>query len=621
MMKWLAPLAAWNTPFDPALHCKNQFEVFDFVSREAEEGDVIRFTFETTVKNVHMTTLVGLNQQYFVYSERAEDDVAPRQVIRGRVNVVPIELGDVTAKLEFIAVPPREDLVLRAAAMALRVGEVEYDADAAPEDRYDDDRYDPAFFDLDAILDPTTAILARNEFWRFDPITLLPELVSISDGRTEHVVPSGLRSGGISLQVNNPPKPVTRLRVSAQFAQRNRARQDFNRIKTIRTYTFDDLQSSMPKAGDPIGSDTGWTFDSIEVTDVTPAATSLRVQANSANYGDAAGSYLHLRAKEITVNWRAYHDYEQAREEILDIEMPVALERPVADELVETVEVLQLGDINADHVTPYWEYEHPDTLIRKHYKVGDSVQYNGRRFTCLVEHDATPRFSMWWGIPKEKYWSRAFTKLAPQADRRLATYFGTNRGKRSMRYAVNRLRRIVTLRARCAVLTFPIPYLDARSMSCADTIRIEAPRVGEVVGKIISIERRIDNRGQRIAQIQIAAANGDGTLPPEASENQEQTGDLAYSTTFGRLYQPVNAVGLDTIGPYADIVDNDATAQEAIAREAATTGLDPIAAIGANPTRWTIAFPSLREEDLLARRITLRTVPLRLPKQIRFTPE
>jgi hypothetical protein len=190
-----------------------------------------------------------------------------------------------------------------------------------------------------------------------------------------------------------------------------------------------------------------------------------------------------------------------------------------------------------------------------------------------------------------------------------------------MRYAVNRLRRIVTLRARCAVLAFSIPYLDARSMSCADTIRIEAPRVGEVVGKIISIERRIDNRGQRIAQIQIAATNGDGTLPPEATEDQEQTGDLAYSTTFGRLYQPVNAVGLDIIGPYADIVDNDATAQEAIAREAATTGLDPIAAIGANPTRWTIAFPSLREEDLLARRITLRTVPLRLPKQIRFTPE
>lgn len=621
MMKWLAPLSAWNTLFDPVTHCKNQFEVFDFVSREAEEGDVIRYTFEATVKNIHMTSLVGLNQQYFVYSERAEDDVAPRQVCRGRVNLVPIELGDVTARLEFVALPPREDLVLRAAANALRVGEIAYDADAAPEERFEADRYDPVFFDLDAVLDPTTAILARNEFWRFDPISLLPELVSITDGRTEHAVPSGLRSGGVSLQINNPPKPVTRLRVSAQFAQRNRARQDFNRITTIRSFTFDDLLAAMPKAGDPIGSDTGWSFDTVEVTDVTPSATTLRVQANSSNFGDAAGSHLRLRAREITVNWRPFHDYEQAREEIVDIEMPVALERPVADELVETVEVLQLGDINADHTTPLWAYEDPETLIRRHYLAGDAVQYNGRRFVCLVEHDATPRFATYWGIPKEQYWSRSFAKTAPQADRRIATYFGTRRGKRSMRYAINRLRRIVTLRARCAVLTFSIPYLDARAMSCADTIRIEVPRVGEVVGKIISIQRTLDNRGQRLAEIQIAATNGDGTLPPEAGEDQEQTGDLAYATTYGRLYEPVDAVGLDTIGPYVDLVENDATAQEAIARDAESAGLDPIAAIGANPTRWTIAYPSLREEDIVSRRITVRTEALRLPKQIRFSPE
>ncbi|WP_125461945.1 hypothetical protein [Rhizobium sp. Kim5] len=614
-------MAAWNTPFDSALHCKNQFEVFDFHSRESEEGDVIRFMFEATVKNYHMTSLVGLNQQYFVYSERAEGDLAPRQVCRGRINLVPVELGDVTARLEFVAVPPREDLVLRAAANALRVGEIDYDADALPEDRFDADRYDPVYFDVDAVLDPATALLARSEFWRFDPVTLLPERVSITDGRTEHLVPSGLRSGGISLQVDNPPKPVTRLRVSAQFAQRNRSRQDFNRTNTIRTYTFDDFLSAMPKAGDPIGSDTGWSFDTVEVTEVVPSILPLRVQANSSNYGDAAGSYLRLRAKEVTVNWRAYHDYEQAREEIVDIEMPVALERPVADELVENVEVLQLGDINADHTTPMWEYEHPDTLIRRHYNVGDAVQYNGRRFVCLVEHDATSRFAMYSGIPKEKYWSRAFTKLAPQADRRLATYFGTRRGKRSIRYAVNRLRRIVTLRARCAVLTFSIPYLDARDMSCADTIRIEVPRVGEVVGKIISIERTIDNRGQRLAEIRIAATNGDGTLPPEAGEDQEQTGDLAYASTYGRLYEPVDAVGLDTIGPYADIVDNDASVQETVALDAEAVGLDPVAAIGKNPTRWTIAYPSLREEDLVARRITVRTEPLRLPKQIKFSPE
>ncbi|KAA1237143.1 hypothetical protein FHL81_10920 [Agrobacterium tumefaciens] len=620
-MRWLAPLSTWDAPFDPAIHCKNPFKVFDFVRREAEGDNVVRTLFEAEVRNFHITDLIGLNQKYYVFSEQLPGDAVPVQVCRGRVNVVPVELGTQTVRLEFICVPPREDLALRAAAMALRVGEVEYDPDADPDDRFAAECYDPVFFDTDAYLDPITAILGRNQIWRFDPISLQPELVDIVEGRTEHIVPSGLREGGISLQVDNPPKPVTRLRVSCQFAQRNRARQDSNFLGSVSTFTFDDWLAAVPKPGDPIGSDTGWTFDSFEVTSVTPALLPLRVQANSSNYGDAAGGYLNLRAKNIEYSWRAYHDYEQAREEIVDIEMPVALERPVADELIETVEVLTLGDINLDHVTRMWEYEDPDTLIRRHYVVGDTVQYNGRRFVCLVEHDATPRFSMYWGIPKEKYWSRAFTKLAPQADRRLATYFGTNRGKRSIRYVINRLRRIVTLRARCAELAFSIPYAAARNMSCADSIRIEVPRVGEVVGKIISIERSIERKGRSMADIRIASTNGDGTAAPAPGEGQEQTGDLAYAATYGRLYQPVNAVGLDTVGPFANFVENDADAQASIARDASSAGLDPLAAIGKNPTRLVIAFPPLREEDLLARRITVRTEALRLPKQIRFLEE
>ncbi|QND41820.1 hypothetical protein HB770_04060 [Rhizobium leguminosarum bv. viciae] len=228
---------------------------------------------------------------------------------------------------------------------------------------------------------------------------------------------------------------------------------------------------------------------------------------------------------------------------------------------------------------------------------------------------------MKWGIPPQKYWSRAFTKLAPQADRRHATYFGTDRGTRSIRYAINRLRRSVTLRARCAQLSFSIPYDQARAMSCADSIRIEVPRVGEVVGKIVSIERQIQRKGRSIANIRIASTNGDGTAAPAPGEEQEQTGDLAYGATFPRLYEPVNALALDGMGPFANFVENDAAAQEAFARDASSAGLDPIAAIGKNPTRLTIAFPSLREEDLLTRRITVRTEALRLPKQIKFLEE
>ena len=118
-MRWLAPLSTWDAPFDPAIHCKNPFKVFDFVRREAEGDNVVRTLFEAEVRNFHITDLIGLNQKYYVFSEQLPGDAVPVQVCRGRVNVVPVELGTRTVRLEFVCVPPREDLALRAAAMAL----------------------------------------------------------------------------------------------------------------------------------------------------------------------------------------------------------------------------------------------------------------------------------------------------------------------------------------------------------------------------------------------------------------------------------------------------------------------------------------------------------------------
>jgi len=301
--------------------------------------------------------------------------------------------------------------------------------------------------------------------------------------------------------------------------------------------------------------------------------------------------------------------------------MPVALERPIADQRIEDVETLETGEINTDHVTPFWEYEHPDTLIRRHYNVDDYVQYNGKRYRCLVEHDATTRFLVWStpeGGERTRYWIRA-RKMSPQRNRRAAAYLATDRGKRTVRYAINRLKRQVLLRARCAELSFSLPYDQAVDMSCADSIRIEVPRVGEVVGKIVEIERTIE-RGVNLATIRIASTNGDDTLPPVAGEGQEQTGELAYSTTWGRLREPIKAENIDAIGPFANVVENEGAYQYVLAQEASVFHVDPIETIGANPTRLIIAYQSLVEENTLTRRGSITTEPLRMKKQISFLP-
>jgi len=298
--------------------------------------------------------------------------------------------------------------------------------------------------------------------------------------------------------------------------------------------------------------------------------------------------------------------------------MPLALEREIDDQRIEDVETLEIGEIHVDHVTRFWEYEDPDTLIRRHYVVGDFVQHNNKRYRCLVEHDATTTFSVRWGDPKVAYWIRV-QKMAPQRDRRAAGYFSSGRGRRSVRYGVLRLKRIVLLRARYTELSFALPYKTARNMSCADAIRIEVPRVGEVVGKIVSIERTIQ-RGEVLAHIRIASTNGDGSIAPAPIEDQEQTAELAYSISFGRLREPVDATALATSGPFAWTVENDADTQAGLVRLAEGSGLDPMSAINKNPTRLIIAYPPLIEEDTLTHRISVTTEALRVPKQISFLP-
>ena len=45
-MRWLTPLDSHDQPFNPAIHCKNPFKVFEFSSREAEGDNVIKTLFE-----------------------------------------------------------------------------------------------------------------------------------------------------------------------------------------------------------------------------------------------------------------------------------------------------------------------------------------------------------------------------------------------------------------------------------------------------------------------------------------------------------------------------------------------------------------------------------------------
>lgn len=618
-MIYLAWLTAWNMPFDPAVHATEAYEAFSGTVVDREDGEVITPYFSVVIRNPGIAGIAGQPERYAVLSEKAEGDTVPVELARGRLTALPTNLGAKDCTLEFLCVPPAEDDVLRAAADALRVGEVDYDPDAPLAEREAAEMYDPLYFDADASEDPATVLLARRQLWRWDRKTLVPSLVHLTNGVVEHQV-HNILEGSLSLKVTTPPKSITKLRVVASWTQYAKDAQVSNHIGSFNTFSYEDILSAIPKPGDSIGADTGWYFDSFEVTSVSNVAT-FKVKANSPEYGDAKGGYLELRPKLISYSWRAAYEYQQAREEIIDIAMPAAIQPVLGDNKTETVEVLTLGQLNLDLTTPEWEFEDPDTFEVIHYNVGDRRQANGRCYVCATEHDAQDPFMTVDQNDDQIVLWELTTKNSAIRDMRTARFSELTRGVRTIRYAIRRLDRQVCIRSRAAEISFEVPWATAKAMTTADTVRV-AHRIipgGEAVGKITSIELRIDGNS-RVGRVTILAPIGDGSAIPVPSVGQQSAGDVVYSVSYGRVNEPVNALALGGLAPYVDNIINDADDQKAAANLASFADLDPMAAVNSLPTQYHIGFPTLREEDLLRRRVSVTCLPTHIPKGIDIAP-
>ena len=617
-LKWLT---AWNEVLDlEAINMTEVFEAFSGSVVEREEGDVIVPYMPVTIRNPGIAGIATQPGRYAALVERDPETGETEELARGRLTGLPTNLGTVDATLEFLCVPPNEDDVLQAAANALRVPEVDYDPDAPLVEREAAEMYDPLFFDPDAIEDPTTVLLARRQLWRWDRKTLVPQLVHLTDGIVEHHV-NDILEGSLSLKVTTPPKKITKLRLIASWTQVAEDVQVSNHIGTFASFSYQDILSAIPKPGDSIGADTGWSFASFEATS-TPHSLTFKVQANSSEYGDAAGGYLILRPHVVSYNWRAKYQYQQAREEIIDISMPAAVQPVLGDEKTETVEVLNLGQLNLDLVTPEWEYEDPDTLEIRHYLVGDRAQAASRCWVCVTDHDAQEPFSSRDQADDEVVLWEKTTKRSAIRDMRTSRFAELDRGVRAIRYAIRRLDRQVCLRGRATEISFEIPWATASGMTTADTARVEHRLIpgGEAVGKITSIELRIDGHS-RVGRVTILAPIGDGSSIPVPGVGQQAAGDVVYTVDYGRVSEPVDAIALAGLAPYADEIIHDADEQMAAANTASFGGLDPMAAINSLPTQHHIGFPTLREEDLLRRRVSVTCLPTHIPKGIDIAPD
>lgn len=605
-MLYLSWLSTWNTPFDPAAHAKEDEFCLRGSIYEQEEGDIIVSGFEVEIPNPGLgLAFLGRAERYAVLSERLASDNMPIELARGRVISVPSELGQQTLTLRFQCVPPDEDVVLKTAANALRTGEVDYNPDGPVPDRQDAESYDALFHNRDASDDPISALAGRPELWRWDRKTLAIERVSMTAGANTHVVGKNGFEDSLSVALRNPPKKRTRMRVVAAWTQVAKGVQTMPAVyQPIDTYSWQDLMQSMPQPGTPVGDNTGWSVAEsyIQYHSMHGILDEFDVSKEKfvLNDPDVTTVKVLLQPATVAPFVRLAYDFEQQREDHLTISMPVAQQDVLGDDKTETVDVIHLAPLNIDPSTPLWVFEDPNTLEPKEYSIDDEVIYNGRKYRCLSDHTASMEFDFSkWQLVERK---AAINPIS-------AGYFSTNRGVRSVRYAIRMLHRRVLQRARCLEVSFQCEWALARTMSCRDACSVENRKIGEVSGKISSLKLVADG-SKRYAEVTILACLGDGTPPPVAEPwPDEETAQIVYNMSYPNTRNPTLAPSLPSKGHRVEI--KNAYSEQKLA---AMYQPDPVAIIEKMPTRVEITVDPIREEDLITRQLSVVCKPIWLPQ-------
>lgn len=612
-------IPTYNTAFDPETAADNAFFVLSGGIYESRVGKRIEPYFKATVENPGIAGWMPTANRYAILWEKRSDDAQPILLARGRLVPLPSGMAGSTIELTFKCLPPSADDILKAAANFLRTGEaVDYDPDAPLADRIDAEYYDPVYYGAGAEDDPETALSARPEVWRWDRRTLSIGRTHLVDSAITHDV--GYEGVGEppSLSISQPPRPISKLRVTASWTQVAKGKQSVFGSDQIETFTFEDFIANFPKPGTAIGANTGWTLDEAKINSVSNGSPSW-LTISGGKFGAASGGQLQVRPKVIDFTLRAAFDYQQQRQEILTISMPSGLQDlPAEDDEVEIVETLNLSSLNIDGSTPEWLYEDEETLEPKIYAVGDEVLANGRAWTCLVAHTAAEDFTPRDPATDTQIW-QIREKRAPLRNPAASHFLDSDRGIRAVRHAILRLARTNLERSQCGETTFEIPWLLGREMTCADSVRIAHRRLpgGELVGKVVSLELLIEEGGKRSARVTLASIPGTDAATPTPAARQQQTGGVVYSTSYAGVRAPVNAAALSSAVPGIYAFENT-WSQQLLAADGQP---DPIAVIGSMPTRLKIAFTPLREEDLLVRRMSIMCEPLALPRQINLRPD
>lgn len=630
--------------FNEVTHAVNDLDIFTLEITQ-EEGQFPRAIIE--IENPGTSYLLSLGKKNIIISEAQNGVVTP--IFRGSLVSVPSRISGQYATLEFIGRGNQTEEAINTLASQLRAG----------------DFYDNLYVDDDNN-DPEIAIEASPLEYFVDRKTLDVSFSHILQGSKAIDLQTNFFEDSFSMEIGELPVSQLKQVVEVEFEQRavgkvniagqikNRFVQKFgtDNFGRIETLTPEDFEANFPT--EAIGQNTGWSLVESDFTLFDAYSDNLRYVAGYENvYNEETFSFEQKQYEDfvdVTVykynfqNLTMRYDYRQPRKERLLLTVNSNFQPVIGDfERTETLDDLLLNDILEDKVTPLWDEN-------TQYFVGDVVRHNGKNYKCVTEHVSATYFQLnrlQASFVILTLWQTEQMDNSALRDPRRASYFTTDRGHKSIKHGLERLKTQLLERSRFITISFEAEYDRLKDIDTDTTIRVESNKIpgGSAIGKVLNYSI-IANDGVKFVRCSIGVSIGTGqTLAQfdagiplytsltydnavyQESEDMEYltASGIVYDVDYDRIRQYVNPWFLASASYAIDAVDVSGTKgeQRDVAYYASLEG-STVEEITENikmslvdvPTRIEFKMRRIAAEELLTVNINAISEPIFIPRGI-----
>lgn len=596
--------------FDPDVHLVEDEDIVG-VELDQSEGDFPSLLIE--VRRLTVGPLGITRKVWCWFSWDTGTEIIP--MFHGRLIGAPEHAGRETWNLRFVARPEDFQTQKKALAETLKV---------AP-------YWDPVWL-AENENDPDTVLTARTQHWHIDRTTLEVTVSDIIEGEDGVIEITEDQCIYDEFDLSYSEVPLRRINVNADVSWTQTAEGDVDLSKPlydafasvgsgkgfpiISTFTGDGLKSSWPAPFTTIGG--GWTVgEQSTLLDATWAQTgrypvqykapppasnvtqeklttagtpTITTLGSSGLIGPSAGIFAGVPHQITTLGTP---------------QVPPLTTRLLND-LVTYDVLFDLSQFAFTFVGRYTASRPRNEIVS--FSLEADVQ------SVLIEPGAAEQEQI--DLHSDFISSPIDPDGIPIGDLRRNSYFKTDRGEQSFQYLMMYARAILLARARCVSLKFLTDWLSVVGITCRQSIHITDRRIpgGNLLGKVKNYKFRGNDQGEFMAEIELAAAVGNGgTVNVVAGHGtygddyfdpgyQQETGGMLEVGPSGTLvYQsfddfligdddgvdffnmtPENVVQsvvvLGGAGQQKDVIDGAVKQDHA----------DPVGALSLNPTRVTM---------------------------------